>query len=72
MIVIVLLSRRPAELGVSVTVLIAASWVQPELGGPSAMLRVEENVVGFVDTIGAQSAIGELQTLDHLGKGVPW
>lgn len=53
-----------------VLLLIAPGWVQTGLGGPGALMTVEESVIGVVDTHRGQSrdrrtALRRLQELDH-------
>jgi NAD(P)-dependent dehydrogenase (short-subunit alcohol dehydrogenase family) len=52
--------------------LIAPGWVQTGLGGPGASMTVEESVIGVVDTIEADQAIGELRFVDYKNLTVPW
>jgi NAD(P)-dependent dehydrogenase (short-subunit alcohol dehydrogenase family) len=52
--------------------LIAPGWVQTALGGPGALATVEESVIGVVDTIEADHAIGELRFVDYKNQTIPW
>jgi len=52
--------------------LIAPGWVQTGLGGPGAHMTVEESVIGVVDTIQADHAIGELRFVDYKNQTIPW
>ena len=46
--------------------------MQTELGGPDAVLTVEQSVPGVVDTITAHAGEPGLQFLDHRNEIVPW
>jgi NAD(P)-dependent dehydrogenase (short-subunit alcohol dehydrogenase family) len=52
--------------------LIAPGWVQTALGGPGARITVEESVIGVVDTLEADHAIGELRFVDYKNQTIPW
>lgn len=52
--------------------LISPGWVQTELGGTAAPLRIEDSVPGVIDTIAAHPASGELQFLDYRNQILPW
>jgi len=52
--------------------LIAPGWVQTGLGGPGARMTVEESVIGVVDTIQSDHAIGELRFVDYKNQTIPW
>jgi NAD(P)-dependent dehydrogenase (short-subunit alcohol dehydrogenase family) len=58
--------------GTRALLLIAPGWTQTELGGPGARLTVMQSVVGVIDTIQANRAIGELRFLDYQNRTVPW
>jgi RecB family exonuclease len=49
-----------------------AGWVRTGLGGPGARMTVEESVIGVVDTIEADHAIGELRFVDYKNQTIPW
>jgi NAD(P)-dependent dehydrogenase (short-subunit alcohol dehydrogenase family) len=51
--------------------LIAPGWVQTGLGGPGALMTVEESVIGVVDIIEADHAIGELRFVDYKNLTIP-
>lgn len=53
-------------------VLLDPGWVQTELGGEGAALRVDESVPGVVNTILAHQNEGGLHFLDHQNRPVPW
>jgi NAD(P)-dependent dehydrogenase (short-subunit alcohol dehydrogenase family) len=52
--------------------LIAPGWVQTDLGGPDALLTIDQSIPGVVDTIEAQAGQGGLQYLDYQGQIVRW
>ena len=52
--------------------LINPGHVQTELGGPGAMLTVEQSIPGVVDTITAHAGEPGLQFLDRHDEVVPW
>ena len=52
--------------------LINPGWVRTELGGPGALLGIDDSIPGVVDTIEAHSGEPGLQFLDYQGKVVPW
>ena len=52
--------------------LMAPGWVQTDLGGPAAPLRIGQSIPGVADTIEAQAAKGGLQYLDYQGQTVCW
>jgi NAD(P)-dependent dehydrogenase (short-subunit alcohol dehydrogenase family) len=52
--------------------LINPGWVQTELGGPNALLTIDQSIPGVVATIEAQAHKPGLQFLDHQGEVVPW
>jgi hypothetical protein len=52
--------------------LINPGWVQTELGGPGALLTIDESIPGVAATINAQSGKPGLQFLDYQGEVVPW
>jgi NAD(P)-dependent dehydrogenase (short-subunit alcohol dehydrogenase family) len=47
-------------------------WVKTDLGGPGAILTVEESIPGVAATINAQVGKPGLQFLDYQGETVPW
>ena len=52
--------------------LINPGHVKTELGGPDAVLTVDQSIPGVVDTITAHAGEPGLQFLDHRGEIVPW
>lgn len=52
--------------------LINPGWVQTELGGPGALLTIDQSIPGVVATINAQAGTPGLQFLDYQGEVVPW
>ncbi|MEV6414157.1 SDR family NAD(P)-dependent oxidoreductase [Kribbella sp. NPDC051718] len=52
--------------------LINPGWVKTDLGGPGALLTIEESIPGVAATINAQSGNPGLQFLDYQGETVPW
>lgn len=47
-------------------------WVRTALGGPGAVVTVEESIPNLVSTVEAQRHIPGLQFLDYLSRTVPW
>jgi NAD(P)-dependent dehydrogenase (short-subunit alcohol dehydrogenase family) len=52
--------------------LINPGWVKTELGGPGALLTIDESIPGVASTINAQAGKPGLQFLDYQGETVPW
>jgi hypothetical protein len=50
----------------------APGWVKTELGGPNALLTIEQSIPKLVRTVDAQHGSAALQFLDYLGQTVPW
>jgi len=48
--------------------LIAPGWVRTDLGGPQALLTIDESIPNVVNTIEAQQGQAGLQYLDYLVK----
>jgi NAD(P)-dependent dehydrogenase (short-subunit alcohol dehydrogenase family) len=53
-------------------ILMSPGWVKTDLGGPGAMLTIDESIPGVAATINAQSGKPGLQFLDYQGETVPW
>ncbi|MEU6442452.1 SDR family oxidoreductase [Streptomyces sp. NPDC047046] len=64
-------AARHAEDGHTL-LLINPGWVRTELGGPGALLSIDESVPGVVDTLTAHAGEPGLQFLDYRGQVVPW
>ncbi|WNV83551.1 SDR family NAD(P)-dependent oxidoreductase [Umezawaea sp. Da 62-37] len=52
--------------------LMCPGWVRTGLGGPGALLSIEESIPAVVDTIGKQAGLGGLHYLDREGQTLPW
>lgn len=52
--------------------LIAPGWVRTDMGGPEAVLSVEESIPRVVDVIAAHEGHHGLRFLDYRGDTVPW
>jgi NAD(P)-dependent dehydrogenase (short-subunit alcohol dehydrogenase family) len=51
---------------------VSPGWVRTDMGGPTAMLSVEESVKGVVDLVEAKAGTGEHGFYNHQGASVPW
>jgi NAD(P)-dependent dehydrogenase (short-subunit alcohol dehydrogenase family) len=59
--------------GRKLTVLsISPGWVRTDMGGPSAMLSVEDSARGVIDVVEAKAGTGEHGFYSHDGSTVPW
>lgn len=52
--------------------LMAPGWVRTDLGGPNAVLEIEESIPPLIDTIDAQHRLPGLRYLDRNGNDVAW
>ncbi|ULU23556.1 SDR family NAD(P)-dependent oxidoreductase [Dyella terrae] len=52
--------------------LIAPGWVRTDMGGPEAVLSVEESIPCVVDVIATHAGHHGLKFLNYLGMSVPW
>ena len=52
--------------------LMAPGWVRTDMGGPAAVLSIEESIPRVVDTVNAQAGIAGLHYLDYQGLTVAW
>jgi len=52
--------------------LMAPVWVKTRLGGPGALLTIDESIPNLVNVIDAQHGRGGLQYLDYRGETVAW
>ncbi|WP_055547215.1 SDR family NAD(P)-dependent oxidoreductase [Streptomyces sp. NBRC 110028] len=52
--------------------LLCPGWVRTELGGPAALLTIEESVPGVVDTIEKHAGEGGLHFVNYQDQVVPW
>jgi len=50
----------------------APGWVRTDMGGPEAVLSVEESIPRVVDVIAAHAGHHGLRFLDYRGDTVPW
>jgi hypothetical protein len=50
----------------------APGWVKTDMGGPAAMLTIDESIPKLVSTIDAQRGKPGLQYLDYQGRTIPW
>jgi len=51
---------------------ISPGWVRTDMGGPSAMLSVEESCKGVIDVVEAKAGAGEHGFYNHNGDPVGW
>ena len=58
-------------LGISV-ISLHPGWVRTEMGGPNALISVEESVNGMVDVISNTSIINSGQFINYDGTRLPW
>ena len=63
-----------AELGDrGLTVLsMSPGWVRTDMGGPQAMISVEESAKGVIDVVEAKAGTGQHGFYGHDGKTIPW
>jgi NAD(P)-dependent dehydrogenase (short-subunit alcohol dehydrogenase family) len=52
--------------------IIAPGWVRTDMGGPQAVLSIEDSIPRVVDTITTQSGKPGLRYVDYLGQTVRW
>lgn len=52
--------------------LIAPGWVRTDMGGPEAVLTVEESIPQVVDVVAAHAGHHGLKFVNYLGMTVPW
>jgi NAD(P)-dependent dehydrogenase (short-subunit alcohol dehydrogenase family) len=52
--------------------LINPGWVQTELGGPGAVLTIDQSIPGVADTLDGHAGEPGLQFLDYKNEVVPW
>jgi NAD(P)-dependent dehydrogenase (short-subunit alcohol dehydrogenase family) len=53
-------------------VLMAPGWVRTEMGGPEALLSIDESVPNLVNVLLKKQGNAGLEYLDYLGRTVPW
>ena len=58
-------------LGISV-ISLHPGWVRTEMGGPNALISVEESVNGMGDVISNTSIINSGQFINYDGTRLPW
>ena len=51
---------------------ISPGWVRTDMGGPSAMLSVQESCKGVIDVVEAKAGTGEHGFYSHTGDAVAW
>jgi NAD(P)-dependent dehydrogenase (short-subunit alcohol dehydrogenase family) len=51
---------------------ISPGWVRTDMGGPTAMLSVEQSVKGVIDVVEKKAGTGEHGFYGHDGATVPW
>jgi NAD(P)-dependent dehydrogenase (short-subunit alcohol dehydrogenase family) len=51
---------------------ISPGWVRTEMGGPNAMLSIEESCKGVIDVVEARAGAGEHGFYSYDGAAVPW
>ena len=47
-------------------------WVKTDMGGPSAMITVDESAKGMIDVVEAKAGTGQHGFYGHKGETIPW
>jgi hypothetical protein len=51
---------------------ISPGWVRNDMGGPAAMLSVEESCKGVIDVVEAKAGAGQHGFYSHTGEAAAW
>ena len=51
---------------------ISPGWVRTDMGGPDAMITVEQSAKGVVDVVEAKAGTGQHGFYGHNGETIPW
>ncbi len=51
---------------------VSPGWVRTDLGGPNAMISVEESAKGVIDLVEAKAGTGQHGFYGHDGAVIPW
>lgn len=52
--------------------LVAPGWVRTEMGGPGALLSIEESIPQVVDMVTRSRGVAGLRYVDRFGRMLPW
>ncbi len=51
---------------------VSPGWVRTDMGGPDAMISVEESAKGVIDLVEAKAGTGQHGFYGHTGETIPW
>ena len=53
-------------------VLLHPGWVRTEMGGPDALISVEQSVFGMIGVVGGLTSKMSGSFLNYQGESIPW